>query len=259
MRVCIVYDTLFPWTYGGAERWYRRLAEALAAAGHQVTYLTRRQWDGADPPRIAGVRVIAVCGGGPLYTDDGRRRIGPPLRFGLGVLWHLVRNRRGYDIVHCSSFPYFSLLAARVALAGAPARTFADWLELWSPEYWRSYVGALGGRIGQAVQAACVRLSPAAFTISPHTARRLVTAGLRSEPVVLPGLYSGPREVEPALDPPEPPTVLFVGRPDSREARPSAARGGRGGDGPAAAAARGRRRGRAGARPCGREHCGPRP
>ncbi len=31
MRICIVYDCLFPWTYGGAERWYRNLAERLAA------------------------------------------------------------------------------------------------------------------------------------------------------------------------------------------------------------------------------------
>ena len=30
MRVCIVYDCLFPYTVGGAERWYRNLAERLA-------------------------------------------------------------------------------------------------------------------------------------------------------------------------------------------------------------------------------------
>lgn len=212
LRVCIVYDCLFPWTHGGAERWYRRLAELLAAAGHEVTYLTRSQWPPAEPPRIAGVRVCAVSPGGPLYTDQGRRRIGPPLRFSLGVLAHLLRNRRRYDVVHCSSFPYFSLLAVRLALAGAPARVFVDWLELWSQSYWREYLGAAGGRLGEAVQSACVRLTPAAFSISEHTARRLVDAGLRSRPVVLPGLYSGPREGDAALTMPSPPVVLFVGR-----------------------------------------------
>ena len=156
--------------------------------------------------------MIAVAPGGPLYGEDGRRRIGPPLRFSLGVFRHLVRNRRGYDVIHCSSFPYFSLLAARLALWRAPVRVFADWLELWSREYWLSYLGPLAGRVGHAVQAACVRLSPAAFTISPHTARRLADAGLRSTPIVLPGLYSGPREVEASLEPPDPPVVLFVGR-----------------------------------------------
>ena len=34
-----------PYTVGGAERWYRSLAERLAREGHDVTYLTLRQWD----------------------------------------------------------------------------------------------------------------------------------------------------------------------------------------------------------------------
>ena len=65
MRICVIYDCLFPWTIGGAERWYRNLAEAFVAEGHEVTYLTRKQWDDDDPPEIPGVRVIAVSGGGP--------------------------------------------------------------------------------------------------------------------------------------------------------------------------------------------------
>jgi hypothetical protein len=44
MRICLVYDCLYPHTVGGAERWYRDVAERLAAEGHEVTYLTLRQW-----------------------------------------------------------------------------------------------------------------------------------------------------------------------------------------------------------------------
>nr|MBA3644403.1 glycosyltransferase [Chloroflexia bacterium] len=110
MRICIIYDCLYPWTVGGAERWYRALAERLAAEGHQVTYLTRRQWERADPPLIAGVQVIAVTAGGSLY-QNGRRRILPPIRFGAGVATHLLRHGQAYDVVHVASFPYFSLLA----------------------------------------------------------------------------------------------------------------------------------------------------
>src|SRR5262245_15897057 len=111
MRIALVYDCLFPHTVGGAERWYRNLAERLAAAGHEVTYLTLRQWERSSPPDVPGVRVVAV---GPRFTlyVEGRRRIGPPLAFGAGVFWHLLRHRRAYDVVHTASFPYFSLLAA---------------------------------------------------------------------------------------------------------------------------------------------------
>jgi len=60
LRICIAYDCLFPWTVGGAERWYRNLAERLAEDGHAVTYITRRQWPADGPPRLPGVRVIAA-------------------------------------------------------------------------------------------------------------------------------------------------------------------------------------------------------
>ena len=58
MRCCLAYDCLYPWTVGGAELWYRNLAERLAADGHEVTYLTRLQWDASDPPDIPGVRPL---------------------------------------------------------------------------------------------------------------------------------------------------------------------------------------------------------
>src|SRR5438874_6955494 len=88
VRVCIVYDCLYPYTVGGAERWYRNLAERLADEGHDVTYLTLRQWDAGEDAGVPGVRVVAVGPRMPLYVG-GRRRIGPPLIFGLGVMGHL--------------------------------------------------------------------------------------------------------------------------------------------------------------------------
>ena len=54
VRICLVYDCLFPYTVGGAERWYRNLAERLAAEGHEVTFLTRRQWDRGTKVDVPG-------------------------------------------------------------------------------------------------------------------------------------------------------------------------------------------------------------
>jgi glycosyltransferase involved in cell wall biosynthesis len=112
MRICLVYDCFFPYTVGGAERWYRNLAERLAADGHDVTYLTLRQWERGARAEVPGVRVLSVGPRMNLYAPGGRRRILPPLVFGAGVLWHLARRGRDYDVVHTASFPYFSLLAA---------------------------------------------------------------------------------------------------------------------------------------------------
>src|SRR5205823_6142672 len=102
---------------------------------------------------IPGVKVIAVAPRMPLY-DDGKRRILPPLRFGLGVLSHLLRHGRDYDWVHTASFPYFSLLAAGLVRPFARYRIAVDWHEVWGRKYWREYLGALGF-VGATVQRFC--------------------------------------------------------------------------------------------------------
>src|SRR3712207_433477 len=139
MRICLVYDCLYPWTVGGAERWYRNLGERLARDGHEVTYLTLRQWPKGEPPSVPGVDVRAVGPRLALYAEGGRRRIGPPLVFGLGVLAHLARHGRRYDVVHTASFPYFSLLAAAATRRLGRFRIVVDWHEVWSREYWTEY------------------------------------------------------------------------------------------------------------------------
>jgi glycosyltransferase involved in cell wall biosynthesis len=212
MRVCLVYDCLFPHTVGGAERWYRSLGERLAAEGHEVTYLTLRQWDRGSEPDVAGVRVRVVGPRMRLYVDgpSGRRRILPPLAFGLGVLWHLLRHGRRYDVVHTASFPYFSLLAAA---AVRPLHRFGlvvDWHELWTRSYWHEYLGGVGGRVGWAVQRRCLRVPQRAFCFARMTAARLREAGLRGDPTVLTGEYAGSlARPDPA---PAEPLVAFAGR-----------------------------------------------
>ncbi len=204
MRICLVYDCLFPHTVGGAERWYRNLAEALAADGHDVTYLTLRQWErGATPDLDERVRVVTAGPRMALYTDSGRRRIAPPLAFGAGVLWHLLRRGRRYDVVHTCSFPYFPLLAAALV---RPLRRYGlvvDWFEVWSRSYWRDYLGRLGGRVGALVQHLCARVPQRAFCFSQLHARRLAEEGLRGPVTVLRGLYTG-AEPPPAARAPRP-------------------------------------------------------
>jgi glycosyltransferase involved in cell wall biosynthesis len=213
MRICLVYDCLFPHTVGGAERWYRNLAERLAAAGHEVTYLTLRQWDRGDEPGVPGVCVVAVGPRMALYVG-ARRRILPPLVFGLGVLWHLLRRGRRYDVVHTASFPYFSLLAAGALRRVSRYRLFVDWHEVWSREYWLEYLGPGAGLIGFAIQRLCVRIAQRAFCFSRLHAARLKAAGLRGGVTVLEGEYAGRGSGgEPIPDPgPAQPLVVFAGR-----------------------------------------------
>jgi glycosyltransferase involved in cell wall biosynthesis len=207
MRICLVYDCLFPYTVGGAERWYRNLGERLATDGHEVVYLTLRQWERGERGEVPGVQVVAVGPRMALYGEDGRRRILPPVVFGLGVLWHLLGRGSRYDVVHTASFPYFSLLAAA---AVRRYRLVVDWHEVWSRSYWTEYLGPFAGRVGNAVQSLCLRVPQRAFCFSQLHGRRLREGRVNGEVTVLEGEYAG--SLEPHEPRPAEPVVVFAGR-----------------------------------------------
>jgi glycosyltransferase involved in cell wall biosynthesis len=211
MRICLIYDCLYPYTVGGAERWYRNLAERLAREGHEVTYLTLRQWGRGERLDLdRRVRVVCVGPRMALYTTSGRRRILPPLVFGAGVLWHLLRHGHRYEVVHTCAFPYFSLLAAALARPFGRYGLVSDWFEVWSRDYWRAYIGGAGGRVGELVQRLCALAPQRAFCFSELHAQRLRELGLRGPVTVLRGLYVS--NSEPATPREADPLVLFAGR-----------------------------------------------
>lgn len=210
-RIVIAYDGLFPWSIGGIERWYIALAEGLVGAGAAVAYVTRLQWD--EPPVLDGIDVVAVRGPRDIYHPDGKRRADQPIRYAAGLFTWLLRNRRTFDALHLSNFPFFALIAARIALFGTGKPIHVDWHEVWPREYWVEYAGPRVGRIGYLVQQLCVRLTPTALVFWQYTADRLVAHGLRNRAVVLPGLL--PEQPEAAVSvraPGDHPTVFFSGR-----------------------------------------------
>ena len=128
-----------------------------------------------------------------LYTDAGRRRILPPLR---------VRRR-------CPLAPPPARRALRRRPHGVVSRTsrssrrrccerrggyriVVDWHEVWTRDYWREYLGRLGGSVGWRVQRACLRVPQRAFCFSRLHERRLRELGLRGEVTRLEGQYDGP-------------------------------------------------------------------
>ena len=130
----------------------------------------------------------------------------------LGVLWHLLRRGRRYDVVHTASFPYFSLLAAArradawpLSARGRLVRGL-DAATTGSSTSARSAAGS-----AYAVQALCLRV-PAArlLLLAPARAAAAWRAASRGEPTMLEGVYAGSleaREPEPAE-----PLVVFAGR-----------------------------------------------
>jgi len=143
--------------------------------------------------------------------------------FGVGVFLHLLRRGRYYDVVHTSSFPYFSLLSAGLLRGPLGYQLVVDWFEVWSRSYWLDYLGGAGGRVGALVQRLCARIPQRAFCFSELHAERLRGLGLRGPVRILRGLYSGPIEPPSAGEPD--PVVVFAARMIPEKRAPSAVAG----------------------------------
>ena len=207
MRVCLVFDCLYPHSVGGGERWYRAVADGISRRGYDVTYLTLRQWGPAGPD-VPGVRVIAVGGNLELYAG-GRRSIGAQLRFALGVFRHLARHGGQYDVVQTPAL-HLSLLAVLFARSIRGFGLVVDWFEVWRRAYWLEYLGPVAGRLGWFGQRLSARSPHAALCFSRLHAERLRALGHEGEITLVEGLRDLDADQTP-VDSAEP-VVVFAGR-----------------------------------------------
>jgi glycosyltransferase involved in cell wall biosynthesis len=208
VRICLVFDCLYPHSVGGGERWYRALAEGVAAHGHDVTYLTLLNWDPEVGAGVPGVAVVAVAPEMSIYSGD-RRSLSAQVRFAFGVFRHLLRHGGRYEVVQTPAL-HLSLFAV---LAARPFRRFGlvvDWFEVWRREYWLEYLGPLWGRLGWLGQRLTARSRHAALCFSRLHTERLRELDYRGSITLIEGLREfDARNAEPA---PAETVVVFAGR-----------------------------------------------
>jgi glycosyltransferase involved in cell wall biosynthesis len=210
MRICICYDGVFPYTLGGADRWYRNVAERMASLGHDVTYVTTRQWEPGQQPRINGVSLVAVAPNVREEGAGGRRRTIFPLIFGAGFAWHLVRRGRSYDVVHMAAFPYTTMLAAALLRPIFRYQLVVDWHESFTRDYWQELAGRGAGWLAWQAQRLCARIPHRAVAFSRLHADRVRRDGHRAEVNVFRGQHPL-QAVTPASESAVP-LVVFAGR-----------------------------------------------
>lgn len=215
MRAAIVYDCLYPYTKGGGERVYRRIAEILVERGFEVDYVTRAQWSGAVPDEI--FHVVPVWAG-EIADEHGTRSTVAALRFARAAAAWIRPRRDDFDIVIASALPVLTLIAVRIALGRRPrAFLVGDWLEVWAPTRWRAYAGVIRGSIAAALQRLAARVADLNTVNSGFTAVRLEQEHPRGEVLVL-GLVDLIDGDDLELPAATPPYVLVLGRhiPDKR-------------------------------------------
>ncbi len=208
LRIAIVYDRVFPASYGGVERWFRTLAEALAAAGHVVTYLTTDHWAGAPPPSLRDVTIVPVSTSAGIYTGT-RRRIQPVLTFGAAIATYLARHGTSFDVVHSTAA---TPVAAHAVAALARSRGYVpvlDWWEVWGNAGWRSYLGTAGGELAARLERSLARSPHMPVVYSQEHGNRLAAMRRRDDALHLTGILPrSPLPHSPQAWPPRPYILL---------------------------------------------------
>jgi len=182
VRIAFVYDAVYPWVKGGAEKRVYEIGRRLAKRGHDVHWFGLRWWGGERDRELDGIHLHGVGAPRELYVN-GRRSISEGVLFGMSTLTGLKGE---FDVIDCQEFPYFSCFSAKVrsAIGGAPL--VITWHEVWK-EYWMRYLG-WRGIFGKWAELLTARLTSHNIAVSHRTRDDLHEVGVRGVEVIPNGI-----------------------------------------------------------------------
>jgi glycosyltransferase involved in cell wall biosynthesis len=181
MEIAYIYDAVYPWVKGGAEKRIYELSQRMARRGHTVHCYGMKWWPGEREIQRDGVHLHGICEPMPLYSG-GRRSMKEAAYFAGKVL----SIRTDCEIVDCQNFPYLSCFSARLLASLKSQDLFITWHEVWG-EYWREYLGK-SGILGEYIELAAARLTESNIAVSERTRRDLESLGVKGVQMVPNGI-----------------------------------------------------------------------
>ncbi len=205
MKIAFVYDAVYPWIKGGAEKRIYELGKRLAEKGNEVHVFGVKWWEGDDRIENEGIMVHGVCEARELYVN-GRRSISEAVIFSIKLLPHLIRE--DFDIIDVSAFPYFSCFSAKFVSMVRRTPMTITWHEVWG-NYWYEYMG-LPGFFGWLVENMVSKLVSESIAVSAMTKKDLKSLGVDCIHIVPNGIdLKRIANIPPAGDECD---IIFVGR-----------------------------------------------
>jgi len=180
MKIAYVYDAVYPWVKGGAEKRIYEISRRLVERGHEVHWFGIKWWDGEKDIVKDGIYLHGIGKWDNLYVD-GRRSILEGLYFGLKTLTGL---RGDFDVIDCQEFPYFPCFSAKVYSIVKGSVLVITWHEVWD-DYWYGYLGKKGF-FGRVIEMMTSRLTSRTIAVSERTKNDLECLGVREEIKIIP-------------------------------------------------------------------------
>ena len=180
MKIAYVYDAVYPWVKGGAEKRIYEISKRLVEMGHEVHWFGLKWWDGEKDIVKDGIYLHGIGEWDNLYVG-GRRSIPEGIYFGLKTLTGLRDN---FDVIDCQEFPYFPCFSAKVHSMVTRSVLVITWHEVWD-DYWYEYLGGCGF-FGRVVERLTSKLTSRNIAVSEGTKRGLRIIGVRKDINVIP-------------------------------------------------------------------------
>ncbi len=181
MKIGYVYDAIYPWVKGGAEKRIYELSRRLAGRGHEVHCYGMKWWPEDETILREGVLLHGICQPMPLYAE-GRRSMKQAAYFAAKVL----SIDADCDVVDCQNFPYLSCFSAKLRYGLEGSEIFITWHEVWG-DYWYEYLGRKG-IFGRFIEKAAARLTNRNIAVSERTRKDLERLGAKGIRVVQNGI-----------------------------------------------------------------------
>lgn len=180
MDIAFVSNVIYPFVKGGSEKRIYEIGRRLATEGHDVTVYGRHFWNGPSTMNYEGMTLQATAPRAELHRGD-RRSITEAITFSLQLLPSLLTHidDRGHELIVVSVFPYFPVLATKLATLGRDIPLLTTWHEVWLA-YWKEYLGVLAP-FGKVVERVTASTHQFPIAVSQVTADRLATIGPKRE------------------------------------------------------------------------------
>jgi glycosyltransferase involved in cell wall biosynthesis len=206
MKIAYLYDAVYPWIKGGAEKRIGELSKRLVKIGHEVHIFGMKYWNGEDVIIKEDVYLHGVCEPKELYVE-GKRSIREAIYFAMKLLFPLMKE--DFDVIDCQAFPYFPCFTAKIRSSVKRTPLVITWHEVWD-DYWYEYLGKKG-IFGKWIERMTTHLTDKMIAVSEKTKKDLERIGVRKEIKVIPnGIDFGNIEGIGASD--EESDVIFAGR-----------------------------------------------
>jgi len=182
MKIAYVYDVVYPYVKGGAEKRFWELARRLAAKDHQVHLYGMKSWEGEPSFISEGVHIHGIGRPRRLYLKSGARNSSQVIHLAFGLFPEL--NKERFDIIDCNAFPYLTFFPVKRYTSLHNTPLVMTWQEVWD-KYWFSYLGYIKGSVGRAIEKRVISLSDHIIAHSKKTTEALLRSGFRGKEIRL--------------------------------------------------------------------------